>query len=136
MNAHDQQFLNDVEEGTDAFDRRLSLLARNLVAAAKRQQLRHELPAFYETDGEGDKAVATMKFFTPWTSWTWYATEFDGDDQCFGLIQGLEEELGYFSLRELESLRGPFGLRIERDLHFTPKPLGELRKAVWGKAQL
>ena len=28
------------------------------------------------------------------------------------------DELGYFSLEELESFRGMFGLGIERDLHF------------------
>ena len=27
-------------------------------------------------------------------------------------------ELGYFSLDELESVRGRFGLKIERDLHW------------------
>lgn len=58
------------------------------------------------------------KFFTPWTNWTWYATEFDGNDLFFGLVDGHEKEWGYFSLRELESVSGPFGLKIERDLYF------------------
>ena len=31
-------------------------------------------------------------------------------------VDGFEKELGYFSLRELESARGPLGLPIERDL--------------------
>jgi hypothetical protein len=52
-------------------------------------------------------------------------TEFDGEDLFFGLVQGLEEELGYFSLSELESVR-VLGLPVERDLYFTPKPLSEL----------
>jgi hypothetical protein len=30
-------------------------------------------------------------------------------------------ELGYVSLSELQSLKGPFHLTIERDLHFTAK---------------
>jgi Protein of unknown function (DUF2958) len=71
-----------------------------------------------------------MKFFQPWGGWTWFVVEFDGDDECFGLVDGFEVELGSFSLRELESLRGPGGLRIERDLHFTPTAMGEVRAAA------
>lgn len=70
--------------------------------------------------------MAWVKYFTPDSSWTWYATEFDGQDTFFGLVQGLEEELGYFSLAELQQVRGPLGLPIERDLHFQPTPLSQL----------
>jgi Protein of unknown function (DUF2958) len=42
---------------------------------------------------------------------------------CFGLVDGHERELGYFSLDELEDVRGSMGLRVERDLYFTPCPL-------------
>ena len=69
-----------------------------------------------------------MKFFTPDSSWTWYVTEFDpAERRCFGLVIGHERELGYFSLAELESVRGPLGLPIERDLDFTPTPLSRCR---------
>lgn len=67
-----------------------------------------------------------VKFFNPSGAGTWYATEFDGVDTFFGLVDLHEKELGYFSLRELEGYKGPFGLGIERDLHWTPKTLGEL----------
>jgi len=70
------------------------------------------------------------KFFTPWTGWTWYAIEFDGDDLCFGLVDGHELELGYFSLSELESIRGPGGLKIERDRNFEPIRLQKLRDHI------
>jgi hypothetical protein len=43
------------------------------------------------------------------------------------LVVGFEIELGYFSLAELKEARGPWGLPIERDLHFEPKSLRELR---------
>ena len=46
----------------------------------------------------------------------------------FGLVIGFEKELGYFSLAELESARGPMGLAIERDLHFTLGSLSEVLK--------
>jgi hypothetical protein len=72
------------------------------------------------------KALARVKYFTPDSSWTWYASEFDGDDTFFGLVSGLEVELGYFSLKELKQACGPMGLPIERDLHFEPKTLQEL----------
>jgi len=91
------------------------------------QENRKALPALYSTDGQGDDAIAQVKFFTPDSSWTWYATEFDGEDEFFGLVQGFESELGYFSLSELESVRGALGLPIERDMYFTPTRLGDLK---------
>ena len=63
-----------------------------------------------------------VKFFTPDSNWTWYATEGnpmpDGDFEFFGLVEGFESELGYFRLSELEAAKGPLGLRIERDRYF------------------
>ena len=85
------------------------------------------LPDLYANDGKGEAAIAVVKFFTPDANWTWYATEFDGQDTFFGLVDGHEAELGYFSLSELQSVTGPMGLHIERDTHFTPKPLSECR---------
>jgi len=71
-------------------------------------------------------ALAQVKFFTPDSSWTWYASEFDGEDIFFGLVSGFEVELGYFSLKEMQEVRGPLGLPIELDLYFEPKSLREL----------
>lgn len=88
--------------------------------------LRRALPPLRSTEHEADP-LARVKFFTPWSNWTWYATEFDGKDTFFGLVVGFETELGYFSLLELEAIRGPCGLRIERDLYFKPTPLSQLR---------
>ncbi|MEM7630057.1 MAG: DUF2958 domain-containing protein [Planctomycetota bacterium] len=36
----------------------------------------------------------------------------DPEDLCFGLVDGHEVELGYFSFDEIESIRGPGGLKI------------------------
>jgi hypothetical protein len=88
-------------------------------------ELRLLLPPMRATESEQDP-LAIVKYFTPWTSWTWYATEFDGEDLFFGLVVGFEAELGYFSLSELRDARGPAGLRIERDLYFTATPLSKL----------
>ena len=81
----------------------------------------------YSGEEQGLDALAQVKFFTPDAQWTWYASEFNGDDIFFGLVIGLEIEFGYFSLSELKSVRGPLGLPIERDLHYEPKSLRELR---------
>ena len=90
------------------------------------QEIRKKLPKLYEQEAKGGDDVVYVKFFTPWSSWTWYATEFDGEDTFFGLVDGHEKELGYFSLSELKNLRGPLGLSIERDLYWQPKKLEEI----------
>ena len=90
---------------------------------------REKLPPLYSGEKLGLDALAQAKFFTPDSNWTWYASEFDGEDIFFGLVSGLELELGYFSLSELQSVTGPLGLPIERDIHFEPKKLGELMEA-------
>jgi len=83
------------------------------------KELRQQFPKLYEGEEiPTDEKVVIAKFFTPWTSWTWYAVEFDGEDLFFGLVDGQEKEWGYFSLKELESITGPLGLKIERDLYF------------------
>ena len=45
-------------------------------------------------------------------------------------MQGLESELGYFTLEELESLHGPLGLAIERDMSFRPTSFSKIKKVV------
>lgn len=88
--------------------------------------LRAQLPPLGSQDGLGDDAVARVKFFTPDSNWTWYATEFDGRATFFGLVDGHVMELGYFSLAELTRTRGPMGLPIERDFHFSPRKLRDI----------
>lgn len=63
-----------------------------------------------------------VKLFAPWGAPTWLISELDPDDgdTMFGLCDlGFNEpEIGYVSLEELQSLKGPFGLKIERDLYW------------------
>lgn len=84
------------------------------------ESIRKELPPLHATENDPEP-VARVKFFTPWTIWTWYVLEFDGKDVFFGLVEGIDTEWGYFSLAELESVRGPGGLTIERDLYWEPR---------------
>lgn len=84
------------------------------------KEILKKLPKLHEGNG-----VAQVKFFTPWGGWTWFATEYDPEERVFyGFVEGLDSEWGYFSLDELESIRGPLGLGIERDMWFTPKRVG------------
>lgn len=91
-------------------------------------ELKTKLPPLYACENDKDPMIQ-CKFFTPDSNWTWYAIEFDGIDTFFGLVDGFEEELGYFSLSELQSFRGKLGLPIERDLFFKPCRLSEVKKA-------
>jgi hypothetical protein len=68
-----------------------------------------------------------VKFFTPDGSVTWLFTELaPDDDTLFGLcdLGHGEPEIGYASLAEIQALRGPMRLLVERDRHFrADKPL-------------
>ena len=90
------------------------------------EELRTKLPKLYAQEKLGADAVAYVKYFSPDSNWNFFATEYDGEDTFFGLVEGFEKELGYFSLSELESVRGPIGLPIERDLYWKPKKLNEI----------
>jgi len=90
------------------------------------KEIREKLPELGDTEGECP--LAQVKFFDPTGSWTWYGIEFDGDDLFYGLVHGDFDELGYFTLGDLASYVGPFGLGIERDRHFTPTCIEELRR--------
>ena len=62
------------------------------------------IPALYANeDVEGyDTVVARVKLFSPYNSWRWYVTEWDAETGlCFGLVEGFETEMGYFSVDEL-----------------------------------
>jgi len=95
------------------------------------KEIERKIPALYSTEDipAEDKEIA-VKFFCPWSNWTWYAVEGekeeDGDWLFFGLVEGFEKEWGYWKLSDLTEIKGPFGLKIERDRHFT----GAIREAA------
>ena len=91
-------------------------------------ELRSQIPPLYSQEKNPD-ATIHLKLFCPWSNWTWLASEGseqEGDFLFFGYVIGHEEEWGYFLLSELESVRGPDGLTIERDLHFNPEPFSKI----------
>ena len=94
------------------------------------KEIEKNIPDLYSQDNKDPKDIKiAVKFFTPWGSWSWFASEGqkqeDGDWLFFGMVHGFEKELGYFTLREMESINGPFGLKIERDMYFGKHYLNE-----------
>ena len=71
--------------------------------------------------------LIVAKFFDPQGSWTWYATEYDPENEIFfGWVHGHDKEWGSFSLEELQSYTGPFMLGIERDIYFGYQRISEI----------
>ena len=78
--------------------------------------------------GDANVDKPYLKLFSPTGAATWLISEMIDEDTLFGLCDlGMGfPELGYVSLQELESIELPFGLKIERDMYFTPdKTLSE-----------
>jgi hypothetical protein len=131
---------------TAAVERAKKVIANDTLRGMKLlpKEIRETLPPLYAQDGKGGRAVVYVKYFTPSSSWTWYATEGEPvldesgkevDFKFFGLVDGHEKELGYFVLSELEEVRGPMGLPIERDLHFKPKTLEEIAPEIFSEVR-
>ncbi len=82
-----------------------------------------KMPKTFETDGQGDKAIAYLHYFK--SSIDFFVTEKDMEEeqlQAFGLVNMNNElELGYISIQEL------LELNFELDLSFIPKTLEEIK---------
>lgn len=108
-----------------------------------------ELMHRYERSAEtGESAAdAILKYFNPCGAATWYISEGmplnENGEPCalddakdwhfFGWCDlGMPgcAELGYVLLSQLEEIKLPFGLGIERDLYFDAKPLNDLKEAA------
>ena len=72
-------------------------------------------------DGLMEDAEVVVKYFNPCGAGTWLITEGEkqenGDWLFFGYCHIIEWEWGYVMLSELESVRLPFGLTIEREIY-------------------
>lgn len=88
------------------------------------------IPDLYETERTKDP-LCHVKLFTPDANWTWYIIEHSKENgvTCYGYVEGIESELGYFSLEEIVGVRDIMHLAIERDLGFRPTLLSSINKA-------
>ena len=111
------------------------------------KELRRKIPMLYSQENNPDPMVV-CKFFTPWAGWTWFSIEAsaryeedgevkyaplkDADESWdvlfFGWVCGQENELGYFTLSQLLSVRGPGRIGVERDMYFMPRPLSKVKE--------
>ena len=88
----------------------------------------HTIPTLYSTENESNP-ICQLKLFTPDSNWIWYIIEMDEQKElCFGYVVGFEQELGYFTLSELQNIRGVLNLPVERDLSFAPTPLDAVKE--------
>lgn len=73
--------------------------------------------------------IVIAKFFNPAGAGTWYATEYNPKEKTFfgyvSIFGDWNDEWGYFSLDELESVDCGYGLGIERDLHCPEQKISE-----------
>ena len=94
------------------------------------REIEKEAQAQYPKGSDLDQMVVA-KFFDPQGSWTWYVLNQDPNDPDYlwGIVKGFEVEMGSFSLSELKNFKGRFGLGIERDIYFKPRPA----KEIWEK---
>lgn len=98
----------------------MKLLTKKLAAQLQRNA-RQRAAALAQATPEPDP-LPVVRFFNPLGSASWLATELDEDGILFGLADlGFGcPELGSFALFELEAIRLPLGLGIERDIAFDP----------------
>lgn len=77
---------------------------------------------------DGSKTFkAEVKLFNPAGIGTWYLSELDPETNiAFGLCDLLEPEMGYVSIDELQEMKLPYGLGIERDLYYIPKEFSDI----------
>lgn len=91
------------------------------------KKIAKKLPKIGATDKlKPEYITIPLKLFLPGGRWTWYITEYDPKEGLmFGYVKsGLDpnfDELGYSSLEELEELKGPYGLTVERDMYWNDK---------------
>ncbi len=105
-----------------------------LITKAINAKLEANYIAQQQTDCGGE-CFPPLKLFNPCGAATWLISERNTDepDQLFGLCDlGFgSPELGWVSLAELESVKGPLGIGIERDRWFEPTmTMGEYTAAA------
>lgn len=91
------------------------------------QELLKKLPPLGHSIKSKEEPQAIVKWFTPDSNFTWYVAEYNPENgMCWGLVDGLDKEFGYFMLEEIQSLKGPLKLPVERDWSFDPVNLNSL----------
>lgn len=104
-------------------------------------EIAQQLPPYAVIDQDdewlGPDTIVVARFFAPVGPATWCVvagspdtekrSRYDDDFLCYGYatLDGEDWEWGTLSIKELEEVCLPFGLHVERDLNFRPRPLSE-----------
>ena len=93
------------------------------------KEMKENIPSLYSTE-EQSNPIAYVKLFLD--NWTWYITEISIDDDiCFGYVKSsFGSELGYFSLKEIQEVKGSLGTKVQRDLYFKPIGIKTIMKNI------
>lgn len=99
------------------------------------EEIKRQIPSLYSQEKETDPMVI-CKFFDPTGSWSWFVIEGqeeeDGDYLFFGYVIGFDAELGYFTLKQLETAKEGLSdlqaLPIERDLYFASCRVSDIKE--------
>ena len=94
-----------------------------------------QMPTLDETSEISiEESFAYVKFFNPMGNQQWFLTAYDPEENlAFGYVNLNDPqmaELGYISIEEIEAVKLPFGMGIERDRGFSKIPLTEVIEAV------
>lgn len=94
-----------------------------MLLMTKELEKKFEKYPLYSQEGKGMESDVVVKYFNPCGAGTWLITEGekqdDGNWLFYGYCNLFEWEWGYIMLSELESVRLPFGLGIEREIYVT-----------------
>ena len=123
------EVVTEVQKANKVEEQRLEKMGGTGKMKLLTKELAAQFPKLLSTEKvpETDKVVIA-KFFHPFSQITWYAVEYDPNDELFfGYVDnGPDSEWGYFSLREMSSLKVK-GLGMERDLYFKPQKIKDVR---------
>lgn len=86
------------------------------------EELQKNLPKLYDTeDTKIEDKIVYIRYYEINSGWQWFLMEYSGNDIAFGYIKGFANELGYFSIEEMEQINTIF-----RDETFKPKKFSQL----------
>lgn len=93
------------------------------------ETLKKQIPPLYSNEGVENPTIIAH-FFNPMGIGDWYVLEGEEQEEgnwfFYGLVDLQMREYGYFSLKELENIKLPFGMTIERDVYWTPKGVNDV----------
>ena len=99
------------------------------------KEMKENLPALGST-AEESNPLCVAHFSNPCGAGDWYVIEggeVNGQYIFYGIANIFAPDFGEFLLSELENVKLPFGLTIERDLYWTPKGAQEVFKGELAK---